>query len=217
MNNRSRFKSSLGFTDLLFNLLVGFVFLFVVAFILINPPVKKSDAPKKAEFLIVMEWHNMSSDDMDMWVQDPNGETTSFTNKHAGLLNLEKDDLGISNDLIRDPVDGTYTVLRLNREVVTIRGTVPGRYQVAAHVYSYKPTQFDKDGEVIEKVNFVKITVIKLNPYKEEIIIERPYELRGQVLPMVNFTIDDDGNVTDWDEEENNIVFNRAVQRLPSL
>ena len=54
--DKSRFKSTTGLNDLLFNLLVGFVFLFIVAFLLINPPTKKEDAPKKAEYLIIIEW-----------------------------------------------------------------------------------------------------------------------------------------------------------------
>ena len=43
----AKYKSTIGFTDLLFNLLVGFVFLFIIAFILINPITKKKDVPKK--------------------------------------------------------------------------------------------------------------------------------------------------------------------------
>ena len=70
-NKRDKFKSSIGFTDMLFNLLVGFVFLFVIAFILINPPVKKSDAPKKAEYIITLEWEDDSHDDVDLWVKEP--------------------------------------------------------------------------------------------------------------------------------------------------
>ena len=39
---RRQYSSSIAFNDLLFNLLVGFVFLFIVAFILINPPTKRN-------------------------------------------------------------------------------------------------------------------------------------------------------------------------------
>ena len=94
--NNDRFRSTTGLNDLLFNLLVGFVFLFIVAFLLINPPTKKEDAPKKAEYLIIIEWDETANDDIDLWVQDPSGTTVSFTHKTGGLLNLEKDDLGMS-------------------------------------------------------------------------------------------------------------------------
>ena len=66
MSNRNRFKSTTGLNDLLFNLLIGFVFLFVVAFLLINPPTKKSDAPKKAEYLIVIEWDKDANHDLSL-------------------------------------------------------------------------------------------------------------------------------------------------------
>ena len=65
---RNRNLSGLGFTDLLFNTLIGFVFLFVIAFLLIAPPVptdKKIDP--KAEILIILTWPEGSSKDIDMW------------------------------------------------------------------------------------------------------------------------------------------------------
>jgi hypothetical protein len=71
MPKRSRtiIGSNLSFNDLLFNVLVGFVMLFVIAFLLINPITKKSDIPIKAEFLIIMHWPNALADDLDLWVQ----------------------------------------------------------------------------------------------------------------------------------------------------
>ena len=54
-NNRLKYKSGIGFTDLLFNLVIGFVYLFVIAFILINPIAKKGDVIKKAEYMITIE------------------------------------------------------------------------------------------------------------------------------------------------------------------
>ena len=45
-----RKAGNLAFNDLLFNVLVGFVMLFVIAFLLINPITKKNDIPSKAEY-----------------------------------------------------------------------------------------------------------------------------------------------------------------------
>ena len=134
----AKYKSTIGFTDLLFNLLVGFVFLFIIAFILINPITKKKDVPKKAEYMVVIEWESTSLDDIDLWVKAPDGKTVSFVKKEAGLMNLEKDDLGISNDFTIDEY-GNRQYVYVNREVVTIRGILAGQYQVAAHVYAMKP------------------------------------------------------------------------------
>ena len=98
-NNRQKFKSSIGFTDLLFNLVIGFVYLFVIAFILINPIAKKGDVIKKAEYMIVLEWNHEYNDEIDLWVKDPAGNIVSFLQKSKGLMHLEKDDLGYSNDV----------------------------------------------------------------------------------------------------------------------
>ena len=53
---KRRTGSNLAFNDLLFNVLIGFVMLFVIAFLMINPIAKKADIPVKAEFIVVLEW-----------------------------------------------------------------------------------------------------------------------------------------------------------------
>jgi hypothetical protein len=211
MSNRNRFKSTTGLNDLLFNLLIGFVFLFVVAFLLINPPTKKSDAPKKAEYLIVIEWDKDANDDVDLWVKDPTGVIVSFTNKMGGLLNLEKDDLGWQNDKWMQP-NGNQVIIPINREVITIRGIVPGEYQVAAHIYS-KKVMYSIDtsnGKYIKnEINdsgYVTATLIRINPYGEVYKTQKIYTLKGQVLSMFNFILDSNGDVTSLDERSNSIV-----------
>ena len=62
------YKSTIGFIDLLFNILVGFAFLFIVAFILIKPEAKKKDFERRAEFIIVLEWDAKAKDDIDLYV-----------------------------------------------------------------------------------------------------------------------------------------------------
>ena len=211
MSNRNRFKSTTGLNDLLFNLLIGFVFLFVVAFLLINPPTKKSDAPKKAEYLIVIEWDKDANDDVDLWVKDPTGVVVSFTNKMGGLLNLEKDDLGWQNDKWIQP-NGSEVIIPINREVITIRGIVPGEYKVAAHVYSKKIMYSinTSNGKYIKKEiedsGYVTATLIRINPYGEVYKTRKIYTQKGQVLSMFNFILDANGDVTSLDERSNSIV-----------
>lgn len=212
--NNDRFKSSTGLNDLLFNLLIGFVFLFVVAFLLINPPTKKEEAPKKAEYLIIIEWDDDINDDVDLWVRDPNGVTVSFTHKTGGLLNLEKDDLGMSNDQWRK-ADGTIVTIPINREVVTMRGIVPGRYQVAAHIYSRKIKLYTKPngattGSLDDSPGTITATLVRINPYNEVYTTIRKYDTKGQVFPLFNFEIDEDGDLIALDENKNNIVMNKS-------
>ena len=61
----NRYFSSTAFIDLLFNIIVGVAFLFLIAFILINPVSKKHDVESKADFLIILEWDSKSHDDID--------------------------------------------------------------------------------------------------------------------------------------------------------
>ena len=211
--NNDRFKSTTGLNDLLFNLLVGFVFLFVVAFLLINPPTKKEEAPKKAEYLIIIEWDEGINYDVDLWVRDPNGITVSFTHKTGGLLNLEKDDLGLSNDRWRKP-DGTIVTIPINREVITMRGIVPGRYQVAAHIYSRKIKLYTlPDGTTTGARDSTPATIIatlvRINPYGEVYTTIRNYDTKGQVFSLFNFVLDEEGDVISLDEDKNSIVMNR--------
>lgn len=202
--NKNKYKSTIGFTDLLFNLLVGFVYLFIIAFILINPIQKKQDVPKKAEFMVVIEWPNKFNDDIDLWVKSPDGKTVSFVKKEAGIMNLEKDDLGVANDSTVDEY-GQRKVIYINREVITIRGILAGQYQVAAHVYSMRP----KNDTLKDIPQVIKFKLIKINPYKEQIILEKFYNMRGQVISLANFWVDEDGKFVKYNTLENNIVTRR--------
>jgi len=210
--DKSRFKSTTGLNDLLFNLLVGFVFLFIVAFLLINPPTKKEEAPKKAEYLIIIEWDTVSNDDVDLWVQDPEGTTVSFTRKEGGLLNLEKDDLGVSNDSWINP-RGERVVIPINREVVTMRGIKPGRYKVAAHIYSTrrKFERVNNQPVEVEDKRTIIATLVKINPYGEKYRVSKKYQERGQVITLFNFELDEDGNITAIDDLKSNIVYRKRV------
>ena len=50
----ARYNSNLAFVDLLFNLILGFAFLFIVAFFLINDPTEDKDVEAKVEYMIIM-------------------------------------------------------------------------------------------------------------------------------------------------------------------
>ena len=93
-DSQSRYKSTLAFTDLLFNVLIGFAFLFIIAFILINPITEEAHIKAKAEFMVIMEWDDKSNYDIDLWMQDPLDTIVGFPNKESGWLHLDKDDLG---------------------------------------------------------------------------------------------------------------------------
>ena len=100
ITTHDRFKSTIGFIDILFNILIGFAFLFIVAFLMIKPESKKEDFDRKAEFIIVMEWDDTRKDDIDLYVQDPTGKIVNFRDPRTNFMHLDKDDLGNRNDTI---------------------------------------------------------------------------------------------------------------------
>ena len=216
--NNEKYKSTIGFTDLLFNILVGFAFLFIIAFILIKPEAKKHDFERRAEFVVVLEWDHDQSDDIDLYVQDPTGGRVSFRNPIVNFMHLDKDDLGYVNDIVMN-VDGTITKVNINREVVTIRGIIPGEYIINVHYYSTRRSESTLssmqserrgDSEIIsvdrhgvgkgrnpnkKSILTVKIELHKVNPYEILWIGEKSYDRRGQEETFVRFTIDSKGKV----------------------
>lgn len=188
---RNRYLSGLGFTDLLFNTLIGFVFLFVIAFLLIAPPVptdKKIDP--KAEILIILTWPEGSSKDIDMWVRDPTGEVISFRGRDRGLMHLDRDDLGTSNDTITLS-DGRQVVSDQNQEIVTIRGFIAGEWNVNIHYYAYRQGSASTDAQELITAP-VTVELIRVNPYKQKGIIKFNLIKPGQEKTAFNFTVEEE-------------------------
>ena len=189
MANKLKYVSSVAFTDLLFNIVVGLAFLFLLAFILMNPIAKEKDIEEKSDFIIVLTWDDESGDDIDLWVRDPGGRIVSFRNRGIGFMHLDRDDLGLSNDKVQGP-DGKIVYVYRNKEVVSLRGYNKGTYLVNAHVYNKKPW---KDGK--QHRSNIKIELIKLNPYNEVAQAEFVAIGRGQEFTAFHFTLNADGEV----------------------
>ena len=203
MDSDARFKSSLGFIDLLFNILLGFAFLFIIAFLLIKPEAKKKDFDRRAEFVIILEWDHDAADDLDLYVQDPTTDKVSFRLPIANFMHLDKDDLGKRNDTIIN-ADGSESTVMINREVVTIRGIMAGEYIINAHYYStrvYNGSQIEPDERTVDYRNkpqtdlTVKIELHKVTPYKILWAGEKKFTHRGQEETFLRFVLDGDGNI----------------------
>jgi len=179
------YGSQIAFIDLLFNTLVGFVFLFVLAFILINPVAKKSNVEVIAEFIITTSWPDNSADDID-------------------LMNLDRDDLGRSNDTITT-TSGDKIYVRQNIEHVTIRGIIPGEYIVNVHLYRRTPRHDVAKNDYFEIIP-VRVNVEKLNPYGVVYIKEVMLTIKGEEKTVLRFTVDEDGKITDINELPYQIV-----------
>ena len=189
--SNEKYKSTIGFTDLLFNILVGFAFLFIIAFLLIKPEAKKEDFERRAEFVVVMEWDNDASGDIDLYVEDPTGKQVSFRYHNHNFMHLDKDDLGAMNDTVIN-ADGSVSTVKINREVVTIRGIIKGEYVINAHYYSIR--SYDKISPK-KPVVTVKVELHKVNPYSIMWAGEKKFNHRGQEETFLRFRLDKDGKI----------------------
>ena len=210
--DKQRFKSMTGFLDMLWILLAGFGAMFIIAYLMIQPPAKTADIIKKAEYIVTLGWDSEVGDDIDLWVKSPKGITVSFRNKTGGFMNLEKDDLGRQNDTIIDEF-GNRIVLKINREIITLRGVHAGEYEVMIHVYNREMFQ-DKTvgsetyGKLTKSAGPVKYTVevIKINPYKIVYVQEGVYEHHKQEISIVRFTVDEDAEFISFNNKASDII-----------
>ena len=191
---RYKGNNSVAFLDLLFNTLLCFVVLFAISFLLINPVQDNKKIDVKAEFLITVSWPKDLKDDVDVYVEDPLGNVIFFKRKEAGLMHLDRDDLGHKNDMISTSAG--------NREVVTLRGVYSGEYTVNIHMYS-KNTEDDVP---------VLIDIEKLNPYKKVLVKTVLLTKAGEEKTVCRIRIDSDKNV-----ESINYLFKKLVRGSPSL
>ena len=180
--------------DMLFNMLIAFVFCFIIAFLSINPKAQKSgDIPAKAEFIITLSWPDNDPNDLDLWTQGPSGEVVWFRNREAGLMHLDRDDRGSSNNTIM--VNGKKIVNPLRQEVTTIRSIIPGEY--VANVHYYETKELDVNDPRAGKPVEATLTVIKVNPKAEVVFYgQATLDGRGKEATLVRFTIDPSGAVT---------------------
>jgi hypothetical protein len=191
---RRDYSCNTSFLDLLFNMLLAFTCLFVLAFALVNVRQKDADSARpRAEFVITLAWPDDLDDDLDLWVEDPNGALVFFQRREDGLMHLDRDDLGARNDIVQT-VDGPVQ-FEGNQEVVMIRGIIQGEYVVNVHAYlkhSQPPVvatvRIDKIGQGV-----VSLKKVELNRSGDEATATR-------------ITVGPDGRVTGSSDLPKNLV-----------
>ncbi len=198
VQSRYPFRTGPVFRDMLYLLSLSFAVLLIYALIQIQPPAKKSEIERKAEFLIILEWDERSVADIDLWVMDPQNNIVWFRQKTGGFLHLDKDDLGQRNDKIM--IDGEVKIIYLNREVVTIRGIVPGEYITNVHAYR-KSKESPVNGYV---------RLLKLNPYVEYVTEHFTLKNMGDEITVFRFYVDKDGYVSDINQDQYRFIKNQS-------
>jgi hypothetical protein len=189
-----KYSSELAFVDLLFNLLVGFVSLLLLAFLFINPIAKEGKIDPVAKLLVVITWPDKSSADIDMWVRGPDRTVVSYSGKDKGYMILERDDLGVSNDTIK--VDGETVHIQRNIESLSITKLLKGEFVINVMNYSYKFTEYRGYTEAEKYPIPVDIKVYQMNPFKILFVRRITLEYR-QEKTVVSFEVLDNGVITD--------------------
>ena len=177
------------FTDLLFNALLGFAFMFVAAFALISDPQNTGKVDAKAEVLITVRWADRHPDDVDTIVEDPRGKLVWYHNRDTGLMHLDRDDRGLYQDQLM--LDGVQIANPINQETVTVRALQPGEYVVNLLHYQ---------ANYAEPLP-VTVKVEKLNPEVRLIYYGTRYLTGvGDEQTAVRFSINSQGDVTGTNE-----------------
>lgn len=183
------------FTDLLFNALLTFTFLFFMVLLLLNPPAKTGIIDPKAEFMITASWEDGSPNDVDAWVEGPDGKLVWYKHSQDGLMHLDRDDRGLTNDM--QLVEGKEIINPLNQEVITIRGRPPGEFVVNLHYYK------SENGREVP----VTVYVAEVNPKLRVLhYATTTLQREGEERTAVRFSINHAGKVEKINKLQKSIV-----------
>jgi hypothetical protein len=204
MRTRS-YSCNTSFLDLLFNTLIAFTALFVLAFALMNQNKKTPDV--KGAYIITVTWDEEFDDDVDTYVLDPDGKLVFFQRREDGLMHLDRDDLGKRNDTVNTQFG--QVVYKENREIVTLRGTSQGEYVVNVHLYRRNDQQNLKPIEVtiqLDKISPAYTPIIQ----KKVVLVNNGDEKTG-----FRFKVNDKGEVTSTSFDYKPLANAAQGQNLP--
>lgn len=188
MRSRREYGGHLAFLDILFNTLLLFVGLFAMAIAMMNINRQTKTVDSTAEFIITVTWDKELDCDVDTYVENPEGALVMYQRTEEGLMHLDRDDTGTQSDTIHTK----WGVIEFddNREIVSLRSTVPGEYVVNVHAFSLHRL---KKGESVE----VTIRLDKINPYSVAMIKKVKLTNTGDEETAFRFTVNKKGEVTD--------------------
>ena len=186
---KREYHTNLAFLDVLFNTLLCFAALFAMSFILINPSKTDRNVVAKGEFMIIVTWPKDMDNDVDMYVEDPEGHLVAFMRREEGLMHLDRDDLGERNDIVQ--TEFGEIEYNENREIVTLRGIVPGEYVINVHMYMRRDPS---------PTTLVTVQLDKINPFSTIMIKRVSLGDSGDEKTAFRFTLDKEGEVIEVNE-----------------
>lgn len=177
MRRSSEYNAS--FTDMLFNILLGVLVMFILVLLLVNPSKTDTNNKKFAYYIVEMIWDPEIDCDIDLWVRDPRENVIYFSNRDEDVSHLERDDLGNKNDTA-ELINGQVVVVPENKEIWTLRGALYGKFTVNTHAYNCRVNDIMQP--VGSTINVpVKVNLIQLQPkydmvYQVELVMKKVWE-----------------------------------------
>src|SRR5271157_1640747 len=199
MKKRGEFPG-IATVDVCINLVLVFAVLLKLSLLAIN--VESAESAQKrlksnALFPIKVMWAGESDDDVDTYVSDPLSHLVFFKRLQDGLMNLDRDDTGSSNNLITLP-DGRVVKSAYNEEQVEIRGMIEGEYIVNLQMYRKATPTPTK----------VIVTLYKVAGGEDVQIHERVLTLAAQTQEETafRFTLTKSGEVADINQLPKSLI-----------
>ena len=183
------------FTVMLFKGLQVVAFMFFLAYLAINSEAKQGNIDTKAQMLVTVSWPDNHPDDIDTYVEDPQGNIVWYHVMEAGMMSLDRDDRGDYKNMIL--VNGKTIRNPIRQEIVQMRALIPGEYVV--NIHHYLATTPDPVP--------VTVTVEKINPKVEIVYYDRLFvDHTGDEMTAVRFTVGEDGKIADINTRPKSLI-----------
>lgn len=153
-------------------------------------------------YAIVINWPNGSRDDVDLYVEDPNGNVVFFQAKERGLMHLERDDLGTNDKVVDQKTEQEITVQEREERVI-LQGILPGEYIVNVHMY----TKRDSSPTVVTAKLVELRGAGKVETKQDATLAEK-----GDERTMFRFTLSPSGEVSNINQLQKKFVDNAKAQ-----
>ncbi|MBI2042447.1 MAG: hypothetical protein HYT21_01725 [Candidatus Nealsonbacteria bacterium] len=159
---------------------IAFFFIMLVLLLSLLPVSKekpaKPDLPVPGGLMVTIEWPPDYSQDIDLWVEGPDGQPVGYSHKGSSIFSYLRDDLGA----------GTYE--NFNYEFALGRDLTEGEYIINLHFYAYHSGTGDVP---------VGVTVILYSPTGVSMVFKGTIAMNavGQELTAVHFRLDDAHNL----------------------
>lgn len=154
-----------------------FLFLLVLAFLLlINPPTLDAEVKAPGSMSVAIAWPEGPTD-VDLWVTGPTQpRATGYSNRGGRIFNLLRDDLGTAGD-----------TTPLNFEHAYSRGLPAGEYVLNAHCFSCAgqvPVYFEvRMGGYGERQQLLFSGTETIGPKEERTLVRFRLDPNGKVVP----------------------------------